>query len=130
MISPLEVLAKSRYLHEVRQSAPQLVSNQIDMAFTRYPTEYLVPEIGLICTACQRWVNYCFPIVYALKGLLKVSQGKERELLSHTIKKHRYLGYLLIRSLAQAFGLVDEETVRRWEKIHASEYSINERHAT
>lgn len=120
MVSPLEVLTKSRYLFDLRQQAPQLLNSQVDISFARYRTAYTVPEIGRICKACQYWVNYCFPIVYALKGLQKVSEGEERNLLHQAITGHRYLGYMLIRSLAQVFSLVDNATLRRWEKVHAS----------
>lgn len=119
MVSPLEVLTKSRYLFDLRQQAPQLVSMQVDVSFARYRTAYAVPEIGNICMACQYWVNYCFPIVYALKGLQKISEGEERDLLHQAITGHRYLGYMLIRSLAEVFSLVDDATVRRWEQMHA-----------
>jgi len=119
MVSPLEVLAKSRYLFDLRQQAPQLVSRRVDVSFARYRTAYAVPEIGSICMACQYWVNYCFPIVYVLKGLQKISEGEERDLLHQAITGHRYLGYMLIRSLARVFSLVDDATVRRWERMHA-----------
>ena len=119
MVSPLEVLSKSRYLFDLRQQAPQLLSSHIDVSFARYHTAYAVPEIGSICMACQYWVNYCFPIVYALKGLQKVSKGEEKKLLHQAITGHRYLGYLLIRSLAEVFSLVDDTTVLRWEQMHA-----------
>ncbi|MBV9228170.1 MAG: cobalamin-dependent protein [Chloroflexi bacterium] len=120
MVSPLEVLAKSRYLFELRQQAPELVSRRVDVSFARYRTAYSIPEIGSICLACQYWVNYCFPIVYALKGLQKISQGEERDILHQAITGHRYLGYLLIRSLAQAFSLIDDTTLKRWEGMHAN----------
>src|SRR5262249_37447082 len=76
-------------------------------------------EIGIICKACQYWVNYCFPIVYALKGLQKISQGEEKVLLRQAISGHRYLGYMLIRGLAEVFSLVDSVTLQRWEKMHS-----------
>jgi hypothetical protein len=118
MVSPLEVLAKSRYLFDLRGQAPQLMSEQLDVSFARYQTSYVVPEIGIICKACQYWVNYCFPIVYALKGLQKISQGEEKVLLRQAISGHRHLGYMLIRGLAQVFSLVDSATSQRWEKMH------------
>ena len=96
MVSPLEVLAKSRYLFDLRAQAPQMMNEQLDLSFARYSTSYVVPEIGNICKACQYWVNYCFPIIYALKGLQKISQGEERALLQQAIIGHRYLGYMLI----------------------------------
>src|SRR5262249_17525068 len=95
MVSPLEVLSKSRYLFELRQQAPQLMDEQIDVGFARYRTTYAIPEIGNICMGCQRWVNYCFPIIYATKGLQKVSEGEERKILSQAIRGHRYLSYML-----------------------------------
>lgn len=119
MVSPLEVLAKSRYRFDLREQAPHLMSEQIDVSFARYPTSYVRPEIGSICKACQYWVNYCFPIVYALKGLQKISQGEERTLLHQAITSHRYLGYMLIRGLAEVFSLVDGVTLQRWEEMHA-----------
>ncbi|SRR6266487_901461 len=118
MVSPLEVLAKSRYLFELQQQVPQLISERLDVSFARYRTAYVVPEIGSICIACQYWVNYGFPIVYALKGLQKVSAGAERELLRQAIAGHRYLGYALIRSLAQVFSLVNDTIIREWERLH------------
>jgi hypothetical protein len=118
MVSPLEVLAKSQYLFDLRQQVAQLVSEPIDVSFARYQIKYVLSDIESICTACQYWVNYCFPIVYALKGLQKTARGKEREILSHAITHHRYLGYLLIRTLAQAFSLVDDATSQRWEQMH------------
>lgn len=118
MVSPLEVLAKSRYLFDLRQQAPQLINERIDATFARYCTAYAIPEIGTICQACQYWVNYCFPIVYALKGLQKVSQGEEKNILLQAITGHRYLGYMLIRSLTKAFSLVDKTTVERWKQAH------------
>ena len=120
MVSPLEVLSKSKYLFDLRQQAPQLIDSQKDVSFARYRTAYAIPELGSICRACQYWVNYCFPIVYALKGLQKVSKDAEKKLLHEAISGHRYLGYMLIRSLAQAFSLVDDKTVRHWEEAHAS----------
>ncbi len=120
MVSPLEVLSKSKYLFDLRQQAPQLISSQIDMSFARYRTDYAIPELGSICRACQYWVNYCFPIVYALKGLQKVSSDAEKKLLQEAVSGHRYLGYMLIRSLARAFLLVDDKTVQHWEQAHAS----------
>jgi hypothetical protein len=118
MVSPLEVLAKSRYLFEIRERAPRLVSEQIDVSFARYPATYTLSEIQHICQASQSWVNACFPVVYALKGLQKVSQGEEHTLLHRAIITHRYLSYLLIRSLAQVFSLVDPATLARWEQLH------------
>lgn len=118
MVSPLEVLAKSRYLFEIRAQAPRLVSEQIDVSFARYPATYVLSEIQHICQACQSWVNACFPIVYALKGLQKVSQGEEHMLLNRAISTHRYLSYLLIRSLARVFSLVDSATLAHWEQVH------------
>jgi hypothetical protein len=125
MVSPLEVLAKSRYLFDLREQAPQVLNEQIDVSFARYPTSYVVPEIGIICRACQYWVNYCFPVVYALKGLQKISQGAEKTLLRQAIAGHRYLGYMLIRGLAEAFALVDSATLQRWEKVHASPHGCD-----
>lgn len=119
MVSPLEVLAKSRYLYDLRAQAPQMMSEQLDLSFARYSTSYIVPEIGNICKACQYWVNYCFPIIYALKGLQKISQGEEKVLLQRAIIGHRYLGYMLIRGLAEVFSLVDSTTLQRWERIYA-----------
>lgn len=119
MVSPLEVLAKSRYLFDLRAQAPQMMSEQLDLSFARYSTSYAVPEIGNICKACQYWVNYCFPIIYALKGLQKNSQGEERALLQQAIIGHRYLGYMLIRGLTEVFSLVDSTTLQRWERIYA-----------
>ena len=119
MVSPLEVLSKSRYLFDLRQRAPQLMNEQIDVSFARYRTTYAVPEIGSICMACQRWVNYCFPIIYTAKGLQKVSEGEERRILHQAITGHRHLSYMLIRSLAQIFSLVDTPTMQRWEQMHA-----------
>jgi hypothetical protein len=118
MVSPLEVLAKSRYLFDLREQAPQMMSQQIDVSFARYSTSYVVPEIGSICKACQYWVNYCFPIIYAVKGLQKISHGEERALLHQAIIGHRYLGYMLIRGLAEVFSLVDSATLERWERIY------------
>lgn len=118
MVSPLEVLAKSRYLFDLQEHAPQLMSGKLDVSFARYATSYVVPEIGIICKTCQFWVNYCFPIVYALKGLQKVSQGEERALLGEAISSHRYLGYMLIRGLAEVFSLVDSATLQHWEETH------------
>jgi len=118
MLSPLEVLSKSRYLFDLRQQASQLMNGQMDVTFARYPTTYAIPEIGIICMACQRWVNYCFPIIYAAKGLQKVSAGEERKILHQAITGHRHLGYQLIRSLAQTFSLVDTPTLQRWEQMH------------
>ena len=126
MVSPLEVLSKSRYLFDLRQQAPQLLSSQIDVSFARYHTAYAVPGIGSICMGCQYWVNYCFPIVYALKGLQKVSKGEEKKLLHQAITGHRYLGYMLIRSLAQVFSLVDDATVLHWEQMHIGISGHNE----
>ena len=119
MVSPLEVLSKSRYLFDLRRQAPQLMNEQIDVSFARYRTTYAVPEIGQICLACQRWVNYCFPIIYTAKGLQKVSEGEERRILHQAITGHRNLGYMLIRSLAQIFSLVDAPTMQHWEQVHA-----------
>lgn len=118
MVSPLEVLVKSRYHFDLQQQAPHMLSEQLDVSFARYPTSYLVPEIGIICKACQYWVNYCFPIVYTLKGLQKVSHAEEKALLREAIAAHRYLGYMLIRGLTEVFSLVDEETLWRWESKH------------
>jgi hypothetical protein len=118
MVSPLEVLAKSRYLFEIREQAPHLISEQLDVSFARYQATYALSEIQHIWRACQSWVQYCFPIVYALKGLQKVSQGEEYALLWQAITAHRSLSYLLIRSLAQIFSLVDSATVARWEQMH------------
>jgi radical SAM superfamily enzyme YgiQ (UPF0313 family) len=118
MVSPLEVLSKSRYLFDIRQQAPQLMNEQIDVSFARYRTTYAVPEIGSICMACQRWVNYCFPIIYTAKGLQKVSEGDERRILHQAITGHRHLSYMLIRSLAQIFSLVDTPTMQHWEQMH------------
>ncbi len=120
MVSPLEVLVKSRYHFDLQQQAPHMMSKQIDVSFARYSTSYVVPEIGIICKACQYWVNYCFPIVYALKGLQKVSHGEEKALLHRAITAHRYLGYMLIRGLAEIFSLVDGATAWRWESNHRS----------
>jgi hypothetical protein len=92
---------------------------QIDVSFARYHTTYAVPEIGHICMACQRWVNYCFPMVYAVKGLQKVSAGEERRILHQAITGHRHLSYMLIRSLTRIFSLVDTPTMQRWEQMHA-----------
>jgi radical SAM superfamily enzyme YgiQ (UPF0313 family) len=118
MVSPLEVLSKSRYLFDLRQQAPQLMNEQIDVAFARYCTTYAIPEIGSICMACQCWVNYCFPIIYTAKGLQKVSAGEERRILHQAITGHRHLSYMLIRSLAQIFSLVDILTIQHWEQMH------------
>lgn len=120
MVSPLEVLVKSRYHFDLQQQAPQMVSGQIDVSFARYPTSYVIPEIGVICKACQYWVNYCFPIMYAVKGLQKISDGAEKALLHQAIVGHRYLGYMLIRGLAEVFSLVDNATLWRWENMHPS----------
>jgi hypothetical protein len=120
MVSPLEVLAKSRYLFDLRDQAPQLMNEQLDVSFARYSTSYVVPEIGLICKACQYWVNYCFPIVYALKGLQKIAQREEKALLRQAISKHRHMGYMLIRGLAEIFSLIDEATLHHWEEMHMS----------
>lgn len=120
MVSPLEVLVKSRYHFDLQQQAPHMMSNQVDVSFARYSTSYVVPEIGIICKACQYWVNYCFPIVYALKGLQKVSHGEEKALLHRAITAHRRLGYMLIRGLAEIFSLVDGATSWRWESHHPS----------
>lgn len=120
MVSTLEVLAKSRYRFDLQQQAPDMLSEQIDVSFARYPTSYVVPEIGVMCKACQYWVNYCFPIVYALKGLQKVAQAEEKALLQRAIVAHRYLGYMLIRGLAEIFSLIDSATSWRWESMHPS----------
>jgi hypothetical protein len=119
MVSPLEVLSKSRYLFDLRQQAPQLMNEQIDVSFARYHTTYAIPEIGSICKACQRWVNYCFPIIYTAKGLQKVSEGEERRILHQAITGHRHLSYMLIRSLTQIFSLVDTPTAQHWEQMYA-----------
>jgi radical SAM superfamily enzyme YgiQ (UPF0313 family) len=119
MVSPLEVLSKSRYLFDLRQQAPELMNEQIDVSFARYRTTYAVPEIGYICMACQRWVNYCFPIIYTAKGLQKVSEGEERRILHQAITGHRHLSYMLIRSLTRIFSLVDISIVQHWEQMHA-----------
>jgi radical SAM superfamily enzyme YgiQ (UPF0313 family) len=118
MVSPLEVLAKSRYLFDLRGQAPQLMNEQLDVSFARYSTSHKIPEIGLISKACQYWVNYCFPIVYALKGLQKIAQREEKALLRQAISKHRHMGYMLIRGLAEVFSLVDDATLHHWEKMH------------
>ena len=120
MVSPLEVLAKSRYHFDMQQQAPQMLSEQIDVSFARYSSSYVVPEIGYICRACQYWVNYCFPIVYAVKGLQKIAQGEEKALLQQAIVEHRYLGYMLIRGLVEIFSLVDSATLQHWESTHPS----------
>lgn len=118
MISPLEVLARSRYLFDIQEQAPHLVSERLDVSFARYTATYALSEIEHIGQACQSWVNYCFPIVYTLKGLQKVSQGEEHTLLQRAIVAHRSLSYMLIRSLARVFSLVDPATVARWERLH------------
>jgi hypothetical protein len=119
MVSPLEVLANSRYLLDLQGQAPQLMDKQLDVSFARYSTAYEIPEIGLICKACQHWVNYCFPIAYALKGLQKSAQREEKVLLRQAISKHRHMGYMLIRGLAEIFALIDSTTLQHWETMHA-----------
>lgn len=130
MISQLEVLSKSRYLFELEQQSPILIDRKLDVSFARYHSNYTVPEIGMICFACQSWVNYCFPVVYALKGLQKVSHGDEKRLLQRTITGHRYLSYALIRSLAYVFALVDEATMQRWESQHPGINNSTDLHRT
>lgn len=120
MVSPLEVLAKSSYHFHLQRQAPHMVSEQIDVSFARYSTSYVLSEIGIICKACQYWVNYCFPIVYTVKGLQKVSSGKEKAILHQALVEHRRLGYMLIRGLTEVFSLADKATLRRWESMHPS----------
>ena len=130
MISPLEVLEKSRYHFDLQQKAPQLLNQRLDVSFARYQSNYAIAEIGMICSTCQLWVNYCFPIIYTLKGLQKVSGGDEKVLLQSAIVKHRYLSYALIRSLAYALALVDDATMQRWESHHPGVDDSADLHAT
>lgn len=118
MISPLEVLPKSKYLFDLRRQYPQLLNGETDPSFARIQARYLIPEIELLSTICQVWINYCFPVVYALKGLQKVSQAEQMDLFGDSLKEHRYLSYILVRSLAYSLGLIKTVTYNRWEMAH------------
>ncbi len=115
MVSPLEVLKTSSYFEGLVLNHSCLIKN-IDINFARVTTKYIVKEIELIKNASQLWVNFCFPIIYTLKGIAKVSEGELRVRLNNIIKKHRELSFLLLRSLCAAFKLFSNSIFTKWEK--------------
>lgn len=114
--SPLEVLLKSRYLAEARKTDPRLLSPNIDVGFARVEFQYRNPLIQTTSNLCQRWINYCFPIVYTLKGLQKTSDGPLATTLGKAIRSYRAVTYYLLRSLVSSFGLTDSERAAKWEQ--------------
>jgi hypothetical protein len=116
MASPLEVLLRSRYLAQSRVSFPDAVRDTVDIGFARVGFNYRNSTIYEICYTCQRWINYCFPILYTLKGLHKTSSGPARDALDASIRDYRHLTFHLLRTLAIQLGLVNLERIAKWEQ--------------
>lgn len=114
MVSPLEVLKTSSYFENLTINHSFLIDN-IDINFARVTTKFIIKEIELIKNASQLWVNFCFPIIYTLKGIAKVSEGELRISLYKIIKKHRELSFLLLRSLCAIFKLFNNSVFTHWE---------------
>ncbi|MBL8080301.1 MAG: hypothetical protein JNM55_20190 [Anaerolineales bacterium] len=125
MLSPLEIFPKSNYLLSLKRHNPELIVNELDMSFARVPTHYIVPEIEVLSQACQIWINFCFPIVYTLKGLQKTSQGEFKSSLTDIIKRHRQISFALLKSLVQSLNLVDLSTIKKWSSLHRVPSEIN-----
>jgi len=126
MISPLEMLVKCKYLIDLQANHKDVIIDDVDINFARVTTKYVSSEINLIYESCQKWVNFCFPIVYALKGLRKVSQGDTKSILTSAIKSHRRLSYFLIKSMVQIFELPDPGLVSKWESWHPTPHAISD----
>lgn len=114
MLSPLEVLITSNYLKKIQRKYPELIIDK-DKNFGRVNLKYVDNRIEQIKEISQMWVNYCFPIIYTLKGLRKISSGKIKKRLTEIIKKHRALSYFLLRSLTDLFNLYEQLQYKYWE---------------
>lgn len=124
MVSPLEIFPKSNYLLNLKKFRPGLITSEIDMSFARIPTRYIIPEVEMISQACQIWVNYCFPIVYTLKGLQKTSDGEFKKSLAHIIKRYRQISFILLKDLVQGLKLIDLSTIKKWSSLHSTHPQI------
>lgn len=77
-LTSLEVLASTEYSsmmmkYEKKYNLRLLIDMDLNMA--RYKCRYVNGSIGMISDACQKWIDYNFPVLYTLKGLYKTSTG-------------------------------------------------------
>ena len=112
-LTSLEVLASTQYLSMVREYQflhGKVLLRDVDLNMARYKTEYVNNRVGQVSDACQRWIDYNFPVMYSLKGLYKTSVGKAREKIFTLMEMAKSTDHYLLNFILYQLGIADDYT--------------------
>lgn len=114
MLVNLEVFMKCDYFHKLKEwerkhmkTLQQEVEPDYNMA--RYRFSYVNPIIGLIAFNCQKWTDRHFALDYCLKGMYKICDHNERDLILGFRHSYRKLSFLLLKSLVWIFDIEEDD---------------------
>ncbi len=113
LASPLELLRGCEYTELLRKEYSQLITcaEETDN-FGRFNCGYIDPEISLIQSVCQKWINASFAFVYTVKGMAKRHDENE-EKYKEMIKVYRQYTYYLLVTLCYQFGIIDSQLLNQ-----------------
>lgn len=77
------------------------------MNMARYRSMYVNKLIGEVSAACQRWIDYNFPVLYSLKGLYKSSTGQVRERIYHLMCYAKSIDHYLLNYILYQLSITD-----------------------
>ncbi len=113
-LTSLEVLTSTKYLSMIREYQSlhgKVLLKNVDLNMARYKTEYVNNRIGQVSDACQRWIDYNFPVMYTLKGLHKTSVGDEKKRIFTLMEMAKSIDHYLLNFILYQLGIADDYTV-------------------
>lgn len=112
-LTSLEVLTSTKYLSMIREYQflhGKVLLKDADLNMARYKTEYANNRIGQVSDACQRWIDYNFPVMYTLKGLYKTSVGEVRKRIFALMEMAKSTDHYLLNFILFQLGIADDYT--------------------
>ena len=67
--------------------------------------------------ACQRWIDYNFPVMYTLKGLHKTSVGDEKKRIFTLMEMAKSIDHYLLNFILYQLGIADDYTVEDFGEV-------------
>lgn len=110
-LTSLEVLASTRYaamIKEYESVQKCELLTKIDLNMARYKSRYVNEIIGLVSDACQKWIDYNFPVLYTLKGLYKTSIGISKKRISLLMEKGKTIDHYLLNYILYQLNIQDD----------------------
>lgn len=118
LLTVMEVLKDSDYFRLCKNKGINLMENNNE---GRYEASFVNKYVGIISSYLKKWVIMNYPIVYALKTLLKSSDQYEYQALNHILKFYKTINYNLLQ---YSINYIDDSGLFQGHVVSFLEFSL------